>query len=52
MEYQMAVFSGALKNQAPRIEVNITSNSIFHNLMYVAFVATILWSAIGYAIAG
>ena len=48
----MAVSTGALKNQSTRTEVNLTSNSVFRNLIYVGFVAVLLWSAIGYAIAG
>ena len=48
----MAVSIGALKKVGSRAEINLTSNSVFRNLIYVGVIAAILWSAIGYAIAG
>ena len=48
----MAYSSSARKERGLSIpEVNITSTSIFHNLLFVAFAAIIMWSAIGFVIA-
>ena len=51
MECQMAVYTSAQSQGAVKSkELNITSHSIFYNLMIVAVAAGIAWSAIGYAI--
>lgn len=47
----MAVYTSAQSQVAFKSkELNITSHSIFYNLMIVAVAAGIAWSAIGYVI--
>ena len=51
----MAVFSGGvpqrdIASNVVSSEVDITSHSVFYNLIFVAMAAGLVWSAIGFAI--